>query len=70
MDALRKRQRQRQPLLLSFPRLLTCPILPCTRSPTDNGEAVTVSGGAPLNLKASDWKKDPRMKGRWVTSVR
>lgn len=34
-----------------------------------NGEAVTVSGGVPLNLKASDWKKDPRMKGRWVTSA-
>ena len=34
-----------------------------------NGEEVTVSGGVPLNLKPSDWKKDPAMEGRWVTDA-
>ena len=35
-----------------------------------NGEAATVSGGVPINVKPSDWKRDPRMKGRWVVDLK
>ena len=34
------------------------------------GEAVTVSGGVPLSLAASDWKADPLMKGRMVADLK
>jgi|EP01046_Picozoa_sp_COSAG06_P042502 hypothetical protein len=34
------------------------------------GEAVTVSGGVPLTVAASDWKADPLMKGRMVADLK
>lgn len=34
------------------------------------GEAVTVSGGVPLSVAASDWKPDPLMKGRMVADLK